>query len=542
MEKLHFYTTGEGFTNLLNDYYSSGLFDLFDKLLGDNLDEDQKKLAFRLRMELTGTTQNGGDLSCHFHEKDTEDFPEKLYYAVKTSIRGILNEDIRELDWIIEQEEEEGAKNIRVLLKYIPADEILQICKKYILREHGYEVSEYPDIEDGFTISGVITKDGSFIQCGYMDHINLFSILYSVGMSDAPDWTDSKEVIHISSSQVGGTPAFYLGKRHFSRENKITEEQIKTLWRIRKWASETRDLEDNKVASKIRRHCVLSEKNGGKYGNLIFLQKFYPEVKLPKFSKELMDFQGSEKVFIRTSPEHSLPGLLNSRIIDFSEDSYQSTVSEIESEFERFKDIRKGNEIHWFVQELLEGINGVCHIRKEPNCSDQKYTFGYQISETQGDVVNGRGTSDKLPYVLEKELLNISESIFKDLNQGVQLEFVISENQVYIVQLRVLENEFETALGSRRPESTIYEGITFSKGSEVDLPIEDILIVKEDAMPVDLLGKKALIVENNSEFSHIMALAKTLEIPAIYGTGPIDLKGIKTLNMSAITKEGYIYL
>lgn len=68
--QLHFYTTGEAFTELLEDYYRSGLFDLFDQLLGDNLNEDQKKLAFRLRIKLTGSTQNGGDPSCHFLEED----------------------------------------------------------------------------------------------------------------------------------------------------------------------------------------------------------------------------------------------------------------------------------------------------------------------------------------------------------------------------------------------------------------------------------------------------------------------------------------
>lgn len=166
--QLNFYTTGEAFMELLEDYYRSGLFDLFDQLLGDNLNEDQKKLAFRLRIKLTGSTQNGGDLSCHFLEEDPEDFAEKLYFAVKTSIRNVLNEDLLELEWISEREE---GKNIKVLLKYIPADEICYICRNQILKERGYEITEFPTVEEDRIINGVITKDGSFIECGYQDHI-----------------------------------------------------------------------------------------------------------------------------------------------------------------------------------------------------------------------------------------------------------------------------------------------------------------------------------------------------------------------------------
>ena len=537
--QLHFYTTGEAFTELLEGYYRSGLFDLFDQLLGDNLNEDQKKLAFRLRIKLTGSTQNDGDLSCHFLEEDPEDFAEKLYFAVKTSIKDILNEDLLELEWISEREE---GKNIKVLLKYISADEICYICRNQILKEKGYEITEFPSVEEDRTINGVITKDGSFIECGYQDHINLFPILYRAGLSDAGDWTDSREVIHISSSQLGGYVIHNFEDR-FSREGYyITPEQVQTLWRLKKWVSETRSsFGDNNICSLIRKYVVDQENLGGKYGNLKFLERFYPDIKLPRFSTNLDDFRDHEKVFIRTSPKHSLPGLLNSRVINTSEENYAKAKEEIINEFDQFKDVKENNEIHWFIQELLEGGNGVCHIRKEPNCRDSKYTFRYQLSENQGDVVNGKITTHQLTYPQERELKRIALEIFNDLDQSIQLEFVVHEGDIYIVQLRILENEFDVALGSHRPSDILYEGLTFSKGSGT-LSVEDILIVSEDALPEDLLNKKALIVENNSEFSHILALAKTLRIPAIYGTGPIDFGDNKKVNFNATCKEGFIYL
>jgi hypothetical protein len=40
-----------------------------------------------------------------------------------------------------------------------------------------------------------------------------------------------------------------------------------------------------------------------------------------------------------------------------------------------------------------------------------------------------------------------------------------------------------------------------------------------------LISKKALIVENHTNFSHILALSKALNIPSIYGTGKIILGG-----------------
>ena len=58
---LHFYTTGEEYTNLLKEFFSSGEFKIFDELLGDgNLDHEQKVMAFKLQIRLTGDTRVDG--------------------------------------------------------------------------------------------------------------------------------------------------------------------------------------------------------------------------------------------------------------------------------------------------------------------------------------------------------------------------------------------------------------------------------------------------------------------------------------------------
>jgi hypothetical protein len=48
--------------------------------------------------------------------------------------------------------------------------------------------------------------------------------------------------------------------------------------------------------------------------------------------------------------------------------------------------------------------------------------------------------------------------------------------------------------------------------------------VEQDCSSEMLISKKALIVENHTNFSH-MSLSKALNIPSIYGTGKIILGG-----------------
>jgi hypothetical protein len=61
--------------------------------------------------------------------------------------------------------------------------------------------------------------------------------------------------------------------------------------------------------------------------------------------------------------------------------------------------------------------------------------------------------------------------------------------------------------------------------ANIQLELDDILIVEQDCSSEMLISKKALIVENHTNFSHILALSKALNIPSIYGTGKIILGG-----------------
>ena len=412
-QTLSFYTTGESFTALLKDYFQSGLFSLYEKLLNDNLNDEQMKEAFRLRISFEGDTREEG-LFCNFATSDPEDFPETLYYAIRTISRGVLNEQTIELEWMAKEN-----KDLAVLLKYFTTKEILNLCQIPILNEEGYSITEYPTSNE-HTINGVILKDGRFIECGYQDHVNLYPILYNIGLSDDGRWSDSKEVMHISSSQLNGLAAYRLRDR--LREDYVPQAQIDTLWRLRNHLSGLYGYSSDNtcIPNLIRNHVINIEKQGGKWGNLSFLKKYYPHINTPKTSLTIEDF--SQQAFMRTSPKKSLPGLLNSRLINSYEEVEHARIF-MEQEFEKFKDLNRGNELHWFFQEFLEGSNGVCHIKYEPNLSDTKYLFNYQLSLNQGDVVKGKTSHEKLSEELEKELEQIGVELFTDLKESIQLEF-----------------------------------------------------------------------------------------------------------------------
>jgi hypothetical protein len=82
-------------------------------------------------------------------------------------------------------------------------------------------------------------------------------------------------------------------------------------------------------------------------------------------------------------------------------------------------------------------------------------------------------------------------------------------------------------------------GKTFSKGRGT-INVKDILVIDSDGESELLLGKKALIVKEDVEFSHILALSKALRIPSIYGTGDVDLPSEGDVDFIAYNKTGWI--
>ena len=430
------------------------------------------------------------------------------------------------------------------IFKYFTVDELFKICLKYALQEEGYGLTDLPESEH--STNGVILKDGTFIECGYQDHINLFPVLFALGLSDSGSWTNSKEVIHISSASLNGDVAHDFGDRWRRGDEgfKITPEQVATVWRLKDHIREIYgSLGSNScMQNLVRKYTIETSNAGGKYGNLMFLKQYFPEIPLPQFSLNVEDFAGKDKIFMRTSPNKSIPGLLNSRIIKPTEHDVTKARNFMELEFAKYIELHPDNKLNWFFQELLEGPNGVCHVRKEPNCGEgPEYLFSYQMSSVQGDVVNGKVSTERLSPELEAELTEIATKLFKEIqDDGIQLEFVSHNDTIYIVQLRLLENEFEKGLGEHTPSEYLCKGLTFSKGRGGDeYDVKDILIVSEDAKSEELIGKKALIVETNVEFSHILALAKSLRIPAMYGTGKVDFKGNTKVSFRAVTKYAY---
>ena len=93
-------------------------------------------------------------------------------------------------------------------------------------------------------------------------------------------------------------------------------------------------------------------------------------------------------------------------------------------------------------------------------------------------------------------------------------------------------------------DKAIVIGKTFCKPRYINCGVEinsdEILIVEEDCEAEKLLDKKALIVENATNFSHILALSKALNIPSLYGTGKVDLPKNKQVWFNVEHGTGYV--
>ena len=527
---LSFYTEGKGFTNLLRSFIEEGKnFTVYQILRDGGFSESLANQFIRGELKLTGTTQFGEDLEV---EPDTIDSEAML----KQSLRSILAK--------YEEEEEysEEPTDFPKLLKRYFNDADIKILKNAfgetalfncyrtdeineytteLINAEGYGVTRAENIGkwDDDIIDGLILPCGSVITCGYQEHSSLYPFLKKLGLVKTSCWTDCDETIHISSRQISGTIAHAVGNRW--RDHAPTEAQLQTLFKLKDVLSEYGH--DYKILTKLLHDVQDVEDYGGKWNNLSFLKKYYTDIKLPKFSKELIpDVQNC----IRTSPKYSLPGLLES-VFNIDENS----IAEIEATFEKHKDVRKGNELHYFYQEYIDGANGVFHCDRDG--------FRYDISENRGDIVQGKKGQSYVSETALRKLEKFGEQLYKDFDCPVQVEFVIHSDDAYIVQLRLLENNAEITVILRKPEETLVTGKTFSKGTpEVD--VDKILILDSDGDSELLLGKEALIVKEDVEFSHILALSKALRIPSIYATGEVNLPTSGKVKFTAYNTEGWI--
>jgi hypothetical protein len=551
---LHFYTTGEAYMDLIKDFYKSGLFYQVEQLLGDgNFQEHQKYLAFRLMFTLAGDTRKG-DLMASFLTEEPEDFNEILYYSILTSLHSINYEyDVRDIEHFIGK----GHKNIDVLMRYFTLDEIFSRCKYYILREYGYRKSTLYDVinANDNTISGMLLQDGSFIQCGYQDHVSLFPVLAKLGLVDGDDRFNC-DAIAISSSMLSGGIGYSLETMNFRHEGeyKISEEQLEQLWDVREHhLRHYSGMGRNPINDAIRGCYVHGVGKGGKYGNLKFMQKFYPHIKICEFSEEYEKSYGVN--FVRTSPERSMPGLLNSIIVKNKKEA-DAAVEKIKEDYEKIKTLKQYNELSWFYQKWEPGQNGVLNCTENPRGSypdklspEQVAIYKYNIeiacSEIQGDIVGGKKSSYELSPDEKSYLRGVAREIASDMGRDIQMEFVrVAENDIRIVQLRTLGNSPSKSFDYNEEDlkDAIVRGKSFSHYdySSSSVEVKDILVVEEDAKSEDLIGKKALIVENDVSFSHILALSKALNINSMYATGKVDFGDAKEVIFKTDRKTSYI--
>lgn len=556
---LHFYTTGEGLTGLLLDFYQSGEFKKFEYILKDgNLGEEQMTEAFLLKMTLTGSTQDGGDLECHFEKESPADFGHTVYYALLTAIHSV-DHSLGILD--LDQEKLKNDENISTLLKYLPEEKLFSLFYKEVIEGEGFELTTlYNAItENDHTVSGLLLDSGEFIMCGFQQHINLFPVLRALNLVDGHDRLDSN-ALSISSSLLTGTLGYLLqsGSYSFAERNMLTDRQLEELWKLKdhKLGHYSSNYKNKSVNEEILACFTHKENLGGKFGGLAFLRKFYPDVPLVNFYKDPPE--DAKTVLIRTSPRKSMPGLLTS-VKATTLDELLLGVEKIIADFEIHKDVVSRNSLNWFFQDFIEGANGVVNcIAKDSSAyptsktmspeyiSTLKYDVRIACSDIQGNIVGGHKGDTEVSDNVATYLRRLSRRIAEDFGADIQLEFVVlPDDSVRIAQLRVLQNSPRTIFNANKEELSraFVTGKTFSSPSHstnLEVSLGDILIVEQDCESEKLLGKKALIVENDTNFSHILALSKALGIPSIYATGKVKLGNKAAFIFNTEYSTGYI--
>lgn len=533
-QTLSFYTTGEGFTGLLNSFFEEGRFKaLYETLDEGGLPHEQIVIFFMGLGYFEGDTRGDGTLTYHVKAEPEKDIAHRVYWALRNTASNkkktitvhaideweedhdtMVNLTLLELlNW----REWDNNDDIKALTKVWTKEQIIKWILPYIIKGEGYQLNPDPSEFNG---NGAITKDGDYITCFYQDHDSLYPLLSTLGLSDSGDWTDDESTLHVSSSSISGKTA------HSFEHGGITFEQIKTLIKYKKSIRNVYASHEG-LFENIREYFNYAENHGGKYNNLCFLKTAYPHFNLPIFSKEPI---AHVKNCLRTSPKYSLPGLLESM---FDVVDHKEAIAAMAATFETYKDVHEGNEFHYFFQEFIEGTNGVFHITKEG--------FKYAVGDKQGDIVRGKTSGLTLSKKIEKELKDIATELYEDMKVPLQVEFVVTnDNRIYIVQLRKLVNSSNRYAFHSRPDHVVVEGKGFSIGEIKNITADEILVVDDDADSKQLLGKKMLIVKNNVEFSHILALAASLYIPAIYNTGSFTLPKEK-LSVKVFEEKGYIY-
>lgn len=537
-QELSFYTLGEPFTDLIRNFIIEGSFYQAYEILKDGgAPREYIKSFFLFSSEFVGDTRDDtfGINLCSPVYKTEGELNEIYFYAISTLMTQVYRESGKTPDEVgLSIHLLRENRNFKSLLKVFSEEKIIEMILPYTNLGKWYELNPKTEVDGFLPFNGVITTDGRIIECNYQGHQELYPYLYSLGLSDSRDWTDSERTFHISSGEISGYLSHVLDH---PREEKIhpTEKQISTLFKYRNRIN-ARGMGNDSISKLLMEYTGNMINRGGKFNNLMFLHKYYPQIKLPEFS--LNPIEGN--ACIRTSPRYSMPGLLNSKF-----EINENSIKEIEEDFQKYKDVIGGsygksyqNELHYFYQEFIEGKNGVAHFRPSDPDNYRERSFSYSVSSNRGDVVDGVNSSEFLSYHVGKRLEVIISELSKDLKESVQVEFVVTpEDEIYIVQLRILKLEPTYVSYPIDEKNILYSGKSFSSGNE-ELKLEDVVIVDKDSPDSSILvGKKALIVKENVEFSHVLALSKALGIPSIYGVGEVELPeefSINTMGMKGL--------
>ena len=508
-----FFTTGDAFTRLLRDFVSSGEFEKVIEILRDGGIPDNLILDFiDGKYRFKGDTRKNPDLS--FVEDDNEDINLLL-----TGWRTLCNRAGRDIDDFTEVSPDSKWQDFNSLFQVISEEEF---CKRYqykIIESLGYTIYKEPclhKVEDG-----VITEHDYFIETGYQGHAFLYPHLLRLGLATSSHWTDDTKCFHISSRAYSGKVGWSISSNLYREEVTITDTMLDAVfaWRhhFNGFYSEGRG---GLVKALIKRECKKFN-NGSKYGHLMFLKRYY-DFNTPRISKDPLE----GKFCVRSSPKKSIPGVLNS-YFDVTKDTYEQTLKKTELDWKWAQDnvpkLTEYNVMNTFCQEYVEGYNGVCHY-KGPG------TFTYDVG-LQGQVVKGVNTasSSTSESLVDFEAIHhilrpIARALYEDIKEQIQLEFVVKDGKVTIVQLRTIDTPRFKNSTVRQDLKIIATGTSFTSGC-LELEKKDCIIIDNEVESRDVVGKgvRAILVRDNVEFSHVLALSQSLNIPSIYGIGGVEL-------------------
>ena len=540
-QRLQFYTQGPEFTNLLLDLLRSGEISKVVKiLLEGGLSDDA------IRSFLLGTAHFEGDsrdpegLKYRIGEANEKISIELLYTCFGTLLSD-RDDTLRSLLGTNRYEDGKVKEELDLFRKIVPQTLITSIVREPLFKQE-LKTLGYNFVKEGEDFAhGVVLLDGRVIEVEYMGHRELYTILYRFGFTTSSDWVDDYWAIHVTGNECSAGCTSALGDNGLTRlvddysevgDWDITSAQLKTLFN-RPDKLKVGGFYSAPTRNQVRKFVCDHFDHGTKFGNLEYIKWFLPGLasSVPKISKDLIEGLDLSRQCIRTSPDKSIPGLLNSK---FDLSNIPKVIKELEADWELYKDVHERNAFHYFYQEFIPGCNGVASW-------DKRIGLRYELTENQGDIVQGKEGKVRLGSVKKAELEDICTKLGEHLADfEIQVEFVVDVNdKLWIVQFRVFEETPDVYLRWVPDGIPIITAKSYSRGQFTGTA-DEILVVEQDADSSALIGKKALIVKKGHEFSHILALSRSLKIPSVYSTDYVP-SADKEITIDAYSLEGKIY-